>query len=265
MLRKVALAAIVMSLIVVSAFLVTQNQPADTPEIHDEIKTKPRPETPITKPIIIVIDPGHGKFISLEKEPNAPGSSIMKAKSVVGASGNVSRVAERDINLIVALQLRNLLDHAGYQVIMTHVDNSTNPSNIERITIANDVKADLMIRIHNDSSTNTAIHGASVLVPGNVGYAGPIVDISRQYGTIILDTLIDQMGMADRGVITRKDQTGFNWSHVPVITVEMGFLSNANEEQHLINPAYQIHLANALFRGIQICFRSDIEIDVPIQ
>lgn len=265
MLRRVTLITIVMSMIVVSAFLITQKQPSVNPKISDQIQTKPRPKTPITKPILIVIDPGHGKFISLDKEPNAPGSSVMKAKSVVGASGNISRVAERDINLIVALQLRNLLVQAGYQVIMTHTNNSTNPSNIERVLIANDVKADLMIRIHSDSSTNTTLHGASVLIPGNVGYAGPIVDISRQYGAIILDMLIDQMGMANRGVITRKDQTGFNWSHVPVITVEMGFLSNADEEQHLIDPVYQTHLTNALFRGIQLCFRTEYDIDVLIQ
>lgn len=258
-------AVIVISLIVVSAFCDAQNQPSETPQIGDQIKTNPLPEAPFAKPILIVIDPGHGKFISFDKEPNAPGSSVMKTKSVVGAVGNVSHVAERDINLIVAVQLRNLLKEAGYQVIMTRVDNATNPSNIERVTIANDANADLMIRIHNDSSINPDLHGSSVLVPGNVGYAGPIVDVSRQYGTLILKTLIDHVGMAERGIITRKDQTGFNWSKVPVITVEMGFLSNAEEEQNLIDPTYQTRLANALFLGIQRCFRTDLDTNVPLQ
>jgi N-acetylmuramoyl-L-alanine amidase len=255
MMKKISLIAVAVSLIALSAFFMTQNlKPVDKVPIEDNT---PDPVIPEVIPLVIVIDSGHGKFISLDKEPNAPESTVMKYKSVVGATGTVSRVPERDINLAVALQLKALLEDAGYRVIMTHTDNTTNPSNIERAKMANDLEADLMIRIHNDSSTNASLHGASVLVPGNVGYAGPIVDVSRQYGTLILDSLIDQVGMSSRGLVTRTDQTGFNWSKVPVVTVEMGFLSNAQEEAKLIDPAYQTQLAKALFTGIQMCFRTD--------
>lgn len=255
MVKKFSLIAVVLSLIALSSFFVIQNlKPVDKQPIEENT---PDPVVPVIEPLVIVIDPGHGKFISLEKEANSPDSTVMKYKSVVGATGNQSRVPERDINMAVALQLKVLLENAGYRVILTHSNNNTNPSNIERANIANDLEADLMIRIHNDSSTNTAIHGASVLVPGNAGYAGPIVDSSRQFGIIILETLIDQVGMASRGIATRTDQTGFNWSKVPVVTVEMGFLSNAQEEAKLIDPIYQTQLAKALFTGIQICFSTD--------
>jgi len=257
MIKKIALISVVFSLIALSAFFVMQNlKPADQ-EIKEDNPKYIDPVTPEVTPIVIVIDPGHGKFNSLDKEPNAPESTVMKYKSVVGATGNKSRIPERDINLAVALRLKVLLEDADYQVIMTHTDNNTNPSNIERANIANDANADLMIRIHNDSSSNATLHGASVLVPGDVGYAGPIVEASRQYGTLILETLLDQVQMASRGVVTRTDQTGFNWSKVPVITVEMGFLSNAEEEANLIDPLYQEKLAQALFTGIQICFNTD--------
>ena len=41
------------------------------------------------------------------------------------------------------------------------------------------------------------------------------------------------------GVFERKDITGFNWSKVPVIILEMGFMSNYNEDTMLSNPNYQ--------------------------
>ena len=125
---------------------------------------------------------------------------------------------------------------------------------LQLINIANDNNADLMIRIHSDSSVNPDVHGASMLVPGDVGYASDIVDISNEYGKIILDTLVSEVGMSNRGVITRTDQTGFNWSKIPIMTVEMGFMSNPDEDQLLSTTEYQEKLANALYLGIDRCF-----------
>ncbi|MEG0579786.1 MAG: N-acetylmuramoyl-L-alanine amidase, partial [Niameybacter sp.] len=44
----------------------------------------------------------------------------------------------------------------------------------------------------------------------------------------------------------RSDMTGFNWSTVPVVIFEMGFMSNYNEDQMLSNPAYQTKLMEAV-------------------
>ena len=265
MFKKITLSLILLIALSLTAFFTIQklNPTIKPSDKNTDVYPDPDPNQ-VAIPIVIVIDPGHGAYVGSAKEPVAPNSTTMKLKSVVGATGNITRVAERDINMIVGLQLRDLLTQAGYTVIMTHTDNTVNPSNIERATIANDNKANLMIRIHNDSSTNTSIHGASVLVPGNVGYAKPIVAQSRMYGQTILDTLLSEVGMASRGVVTRTDQTGFNWSKVPVITVEMGFLSNAAEEQLITNAQYQTKLANALFTGIKKCFPDAIPFINPI-
>lgn len=202
----------------------------------------------------IVIDPGHGPWVNLDTEPIAPGSNITKRKYGVGASGISTGTRERDINLNVSLQLRDLLVQAGFSVIMTRTTNEVISSNIDRVNLANDNDADLMIRVHSDSFNDTSIHGASVLVPGEVGYAIENTDISRHYGEIILDTLIQEVGMSKRGLFTRTDQTGFNWSKVPIITVEMGFLSNPEEDQLLSTKEYQEKLAKALYLGISKCF-----------
>ena len=224
------------------------NDNSDVPEIDNpEIIEKP----------LIVIDPGHGPYVNNEMEPIAPGSTQMKRKYGVGTVGNYTGTMEREVNLNVAMMLKELLEDNGYRVIMTRLDHETILSNIDRVNIANDNNADLMIRIHSDSSVNPDVHGASMLVPADVGYAGKIVDISRNYGEIVLDTLVNEVGMANRGVITRDDQTGFNWSKVPIMTVEMGFLSNKDEEKLLSSPEYQEKLAHALYLGIANCFKED--------
>lgn len=206
---------------------------------------------------VIVIDPGHGPWVNTDMEPIAPDSTRMKRKYGVGAVGIVTGTMERDINLNVSLMLRDLLLHDGFTVIMTRTSNDVVSSNIDRVNLANDNNAELMIRIHSDSYQDSSIHGASMLIPGEVGYATPIVEKSREYGEMILKTLVDEIGMANRGVITRTDQTGFNWSKVPIITVEMGFLSNPEEDKLLSTQEYQVKLANALYQGILNCFNTE--------
>ena len=217
------------------------------------------PEIPPVEPIthVIVIDPGHGPWVNLDMEPIAPGSEVTKRKYGVGATGVVTGTLEREINLNVSLMLRDLLENDGYTVIMTRTDHEAISSNIDRANLANDNNADLMLRIHSDSYKDSNIKGASMLVPGKVGYAVDIVDISRSYGEIILNTLTEEVGMKNRGVITRTDQTGFNWSKVPIMTVELGFLSNPDEDRLLSSSDYQTKLAQALHKGIAKCFSQE--------
>lgn len=210
-----------------------------------------------TMSTVIVIDPGHGPWVNLDMEPIAPGSDVMKRKYGVGATGVVTGTLEREINLNVSLMLRDLLENDGYTVIMTRTDHETISSNIDRANLANDNNADLVLRIHSDSYKDSNIKGASMLVPGKVGYAVDIVDISRTYGEIILNTLTEEVGMKNRGVITRTDQTGFNWSKVPIMTVELGFLSNPDEDRLLSSSDYQTKLAQALYKGIAKCFSQE--------
>lgn len=211
----------------------------------------------IKKPITIVIDPGHGPWVNKDMEPIAPESTQMKRKYGVGASGISTGSLEREINLNVSLMLRDLLEEDGFIVIMTRTNHEVISSNIDRANLANDNNADMMIRIHADSYSDSSLNGASMLIPDYVGYAIDIVDESREYGEIILNTLVDEVGMFNRGLITRNDQTGFNWSKVPIMTVEMGFLSNPDEDKLLSTPAYQEKIAIGLYLGIIKCFESE--------
>ncbi|WP_293978545.1 N-acetylmuramoyl-L-alanine amidase, partial [uncultured Clostridium sp.] len=59
----------------------------------------------------------------------------------------------------------------------------------------------------------------------------------------------------NRGISVRDDMTGFNWSKVPVILVEMGFMSNPEEDKLLSDEGYQNKLAQGLCNGIVKCMQ----------
>lgn len=201
--------------------------------------------------IVIVIDPGHGNKANLDKEPIAPGSSEMKIKDGGGATGVSTGTPEYVINRKVALKLEALLKAKGFTVIMTKTEDSEDPGNVDRAETGNKSNANLVIRIHADSCDNGSVSGATMLVPGTAySNTKSIYSESRRCGEIILNTLTKEVGMKNRGISERNDLTGFNWSTVPVILVEMGFLSNASEDKLLCDDNYENKIAAALSDGI---------------
>lgn len=205
---------------------------------------------------VIVIDPGHANHSNLEKEPLSPDSKEMKIKDGGGADGISTKTPEYKINMDVSIKLKRLLEEKGYSVVMTKTDNSQSLGNVDRAKIGNDNNAALVIRIHADSSDNSGVKGASVLVPSyDNNCTKTIYNESKKYGSIVLKSLIDEVGMNNRGVMERNDMTGFNWSKVPVILVEMGFLSNPSEDKLLNSQDYQTKIATALSNGIEKCFK----------
>lgn len=199
---------------------------------------------------VVVIDPGHASVTSFEKELRAPGSTIMKIKEPGGAQGINTKTPEYVVNMEVAVRLRSLLQGKGYTVIMTKTQNSQMLGNIVRAGVGNKANADLVIRIHADSNNNSSVNGASMLVPTDTKNTDAIYIKSKKYGQIVFNTLIRDVGMNNGGVVERSDMTGFNWSKVPVILVEMGFQSNASEDKLLTTNTYQAKIAKALSEGI---------------
>ncbi|MBY6839396.1 N-acetylmuramoyl-L-alanine amidase, partial [Clostridium botulinum] len=83
------------------------------------------------------------------------------------------------------------------------------------------------------------------------GYASEINQLSKKYGDILLREMVASANMNNWGVIEREDMTGFNWSKVPVVLVEMGFLSNAEEDKLLNTEEYKIKIVQGLTEGIK--------------
>ena len=204
--------------------------------------------------ITIVIDPGHSSTGTSGNEPVSPNSSTTKLKDGLGATGSYTNIPEHKTNMSVALLVKKELTSKGYNVILTKQDVAESKSNIERAEVGNKNNADLVVRIHEYSAENSSISGASMHVPANNEYTSSFYKISKSYGTKILNTYVDEIGIKNRGVIERNDLTGFNWSKVPVVLIEMGFLSNKEDDNFVSNTANHPKIAKAISDGIDKCF-----------
>lgn len=204
--------------------------------------------------ILICIDPGHQEKGDSNLEPVAPGSYVKKARVSSGATGVATKKPEYILNLETSIVLRNILESKGYKVIMTRESHDVNISNSERAIFANNNNADMVIRIHADSLNNPSKTGASVLIPAKESkYTTNIYEDSKTCANLI-ENKMKEYGIQVNGVFERNDLTGFNWSKVPVVLVEMGFLSNYNEDQMMSNTEYQNKLMKSISDGIEEYF-----------
>mgnify|MGYP000047019712 CR=1 FL=1 len=199
----------------------------------------------------MVLDPGHDLRANLETEPIGPGSATRKIKDGGGTTGVVSGLREAELNLRVALQLRPLLERAGVRVVMTRATTTrTSMGNVARARIANRADAALFLRIHADGSTDRSVRGTHTLYPARrSGWTDDVYAQSRRAAGIVQRAVRRALGFPDRGLQERSDFTGFNWSDVPVVLVELGFLSNPVEDRLLATPTYQRRAAVGLCRG----------------
>ena len=62
-------------------------------------------------------------------------------------------------------------------------------------------------------------------------------------------------GIKSRGVSYRNDLTGINWSQVPSIYIEMGFISNVSEDKLLADSSFQNKCAKGIADGIDKYFQ----------
>ena len=202
--------------------------------------------------VTIGIDPGHQAKGNSEQEAAAPGSSVTKNKVTSGADGVNTGTPEYKINLAVGLKLRDLLEENGATVVMTHDTADVDISNQQRAKMMNDAGAELVVRLHCDSA-DASVSGALMLVPSG-SYTEDFAGRSRDAGEKILEAFLQATGANNRGISERDDQTGFNWSTVPVCNLEMGCLSNGSEEALLISEEYQQKCAQGICDGILSCF-----------
>ena len=201
---------------------------------------------------IIVVDAGHGRFSKGRQEAIAPGSSQTKPAFVSGTAGK--NQSEEELNLSVALKLKKALEDKGATVHMTRETHETTRSNIDRAQFANDLGADISVKLHADGSENTTLRGISMLIPGNQHVSDEIVQKSTSAGEIVLEEVVSATGAPDRGTSVRNDMTGFNWSTVPVILLEMGFMSNPEEDTLMETDDYQNKIVVGIVKGLERYF-----------
>jgi N-acetylmuramoyl-L-alanine amidase len=200
---------------------------------------------------VVVLDPGHDLRANAATEPIGPGSSTRKIKDGGGTRGSVTGLREAELNLRVARRLRPLLERGGVRVVLTRTRTAgTSIGNIARARIANRSGAALFLRIHADGSTDPSARGTHTLYPAlRRGWTDDVRAASRRAATALQRELVSALGFPDRGLQQRSDFTGFNWADVPVVLVELGFMTNPTEDRLLATAAYQRRAAVGLCRG----------------
>ncbi len=198
---------------------------------------------------VVGLDPGHQIVPDFGLEAVAPGSECTKIRQSEGGYGIRSKVPEHRINLLVALKLRALLESCGASVVMTRTGSDVSLSNIERAKLMNENSATFWIRIHCNYSNNTDQSGASVLIPSEA-VTPDIYAYSRYLGECVGATFGAATEMPNMNLVSLDNQSGFNWSDIPVIALEMGYLSNAQDDAMLNSDAYQTRCAIGIFNGI---------------
>jgi len=196
--------------------------------------------------LIIGIDPGHQGEANYSKEAVAPGSSEMKAKVASGTQGVSTRVPEYVVNLDVSMKLKEALIAEGAQVVMSRESHDVDISNQERAIMMNEAGCDLVLRIHCNGAENKKKTGIGLYVRAT----GTGAEESYAASEAILPCMVEATGAKSDGIFQRDTYTGLNWSEVPCILVEMGFMSNKEEDEKLNDPAYQDLLVSGMVEGI---------------
>jgi N-acetylmuramoyl-L-alanine amidase len=184
---------------------------------------------------VFLVDPGHGG--------EDPGK--------VSASG----VLEKDINLAVAKKLYSLLVQGGGLVHLTRAEDKALSDGentvrerkradlIHRVEIIENVRANLYIAIHCNAFPSSRWFGAQT-------FYAPDVPGSKELATCIQEELTAFPGNTTRKPKADDSTLIFKRAQIPIVNVELGFLSNPKEEKLLQEEEYQQKLAWSIYAGI---------------
>lgn len=186
---------------------------------------------------VIVLDAGHGG-----RDP-----------------GMVSgKTDEKDVNLAIMRKLQAHLELGGATVIVTRADD-THLSKTKiydmslRQIIANSAQADIFVSIHQNSFSNSSVHGAQVFYFDESGNSERLATaIQKQIKAVADPNNRFDARANDKYFVLKKTE-------MPAVLVECGFLTNPGEKARLLTDAYQEKIAWAIYLGIVDYFHTPEE------
>ena len=223
-----------------------------------------------SKQKIIVLDPGHGG-----QDPGA-----------ISVSGK----HEKDLTLKMAKETKILLEKKGYKVVLTRDKDFYIPLR-GRIQKAHEANADLFISIHADSAKNKSAKGLSIYTisekasdkeaaalaerenKADILFGMDLADYQPEVGNILIDFAkkyaMDQSSIyADYVVDEMKKEVNLRQNahrfagfvvlkspNIPSVLLEMGYLSNPQEDKLMQTESYRKKLGTALVRAVDTYFK----------
>ena len=229
-------------------------------EVEEPEAEEPKPE--VVRPVaaesnghLVAIDPGHQARGNFDKEPIGPGATETKYKVAGGTSGKTSGLAEYELTLAVSLKLRDELESRGYTVLMIRTTNDVDISNAERAIMANDAGAEAFLRIHANGAEDTSVSGALTMCQTSANpYNSELYSASRVLSEDVIDRLVAATGCKNQGVRETDTMSGINWCNVPVTIVEMGFMTNPDEDLLMASDDYQNKIVKGIADGVDLYF-----------
>ncbi|MCR5665874.1 MAG: N-acetylmuramoyl-L-alanine amidase [Eubacterium sp.] len=187
---------------------------------------------------IVVVDAGHG------------GSD---------SGAERSGVNEKDINLGIVKQLKKLADDQDDIKFYYTRTTDENLGLDERVDLANGVEADYFISVHNNAysyASAESVNGTEVLY--NDQYDEDGVNTSKKLAQLCLDELTSKLGSQNQGLEEGSNIYIVKNSDCPVALVEVGYMSNDSELNHLQDESYQKKAASAIFNAIQEAYEKEL-------
>ncbi len=207
---------------------------------------------------VVYIDPA--KQIYADKKPEAlfpDGDAEKQGKPRMSGAyvGTGTGHFEYDVTLEVAEKLKKELELRGYTVILSRTAGTTSISNSERAIMGNHSEAEIMIRLTASGSSNKETKGifgliASAKNPNNSAF---YQDSFYLANSLVTETCTGTE--ATRMGIYQTDKMVFlNYAKKPTAVIQLGFLSNVDEDKLLSDPEYQLKLAEGIAKGIDSYF-----------
>lgn len=221
-----------------------------------EAPAAPQPQEGRLSGVVVCVDPGHQENGQFVNEPIGPGLSGSSAGKGGMAQGKTTLRKEDIVCLEIGMKLRDELIRQGATVVMTREVQDIFHTNRERCQIAADAGADIMLRLHCNNVSNKNKQGVQVYGPLNSDYARAVAepDVYRQMGELLLNALKSRLGYelkdATGGVRLNDNYIGNNWAQMTCFLVEMGYMSNVEEDFLLATSEYQQMVAEGLADGV---------------
>lgn len=183
---------------------------------------------------LIALDPGHGG-----SDPGA-----------IGRRGS----NENKLNLDLSMLVKSILERAGAKVAMTRTtDVDLTPVNASdreelraRVMVGNNRQADIFVSIHHNASVNTDMCGTTT-------YYFHKTNLDFILAQSIHNAMLKGGGLSNQGVRTANFYVVKN-ALMPAALLEIGFMSNPQEEQTINDSAFQQKMAVAIVAGIDQFF-----------